>query len=54
MVGVICLVMAAVAILRKTVPHAIGRIRPSGLSSGMTRAEAMALRVCWSTQLVVR
>lgn len=54
MFGVICLVMAAAMILRGMVPHAMGRMRPLGLSKGMTRAEARALRVSGSTWAVAR
>ena len=52
--GVICLTMAVAMILRGMVPHAMGRILPLGLRSGMTRAEAMALRVSVSTWAVAR
>ena len=38
MLGVMCLVIAAAMILRGMVPRAIGRMRPLGLSSGMTLA----------------
>ena len=39
-------------ILRGMVPQAMGRMRPLGLSSGIMRAEARALRVVESTLLV--
>ena len=45
MLGVISFVTAVATILRSMVPHAMGRIRPLGLRSGMIRAEARALRV---------
>ena len=49
-----CLAVAAAAIRRRTVPHAIGRIFPFGLISGIMRAEASALRVSWFMLLVTR
>ena len=52
--GVMCLVIAVAMILRGMVPHAMGRMRPLGLSSGMTRAEARALRVYGSTLAVAK
>ena len=44
MTGVVVWVIAAAMMRRGTVPHAIGRMRPLGLSNGMTRAEARASR----------
>ena len=54
MLGVISFVMAVATILRSIVPHAMGRMRPLGLRSGMTRAEARALRVLAWTWAVAR
>ena len=54
MLGVISFVMAEATILRSIVPHAMGRMRPLGLRSGMTRAEARALRVSAWTWAVAR
>ena len=54
MVGVIKPVMAVATIRLKTVPHAIGRILPLGLRSGMTRAPANASRVSGGTWLVAK
>eukprot|EP00973_Karenia_brevis_P033769 4658800-Karenia_brevis.AAC.1 len=50
--GVTCLVIAVATILRSMVPHAMGRMRPLGLRSGITRAEARASSVSPSTRAV--
>ena len=51
---VMCFAVAAAAIRLRTVPHAMGRILLLGLSSGIMRAEASALRVFGWMLLVTR
>ena len=52
--GVILRVMAAATIRRRTVPQAMGRMRPFGFSKGITRAEAIASCTVGVTCPVVR
>ena len=54
MIGAMAWVVAVAMMCLGTVPHAMGRVLPLGLSSGMTRAGAAASSVVMEVWLVAR